>query len=70
MTSPTETPDNNPDVMASNFKAGLTDMYQFVDWLKYKKYRVPQGTVITITGLGGGLVNVEMTDASKDTIVT
>jgi hypothetical protein len=53
-----EKPDNNPDVMASTFKAGNTDMYQFVDWLKYKKYRVPQGTTITITGLVGGLVNV------------
>lgn len=50
--------ENKPDVMANKFKPGLTDMYQFVDYLKSKKYRVPEGRLITIRGEKGGLVFV------------
>lgn len=46
------------DVMPSGFRPGITDMYMFRDWIRTKKYRVPKGTTITITGLGAGLVDV------------
>lgn len=57
---------NTPDVMASNFKPGVTDMYQFVDYIKSRKYRVPQGTLIIIKGGIGGTVVVEISTGESN----
>lgn len=53
------------DVMPSTFKTGITDMYQVVAWLKFRRYHVPKGTTITITGLGAGLVDVAVQEPNE-----
>lgn len=39
---------------------GLTDSYQFIDWVKEKKYHFPVGSTVTITGVQGGLLQVDI----------
>lgn len=55
-------PNNAPDVIDPGFKTGITDMYQFVSHMRFKKFRVPEGQTITIRGLRGGLVDVSVQD--------